>query len=88
MKLRYVILVVSFLALVFMQLDADAQCAMCKATAESTQDAEDGNTFGNGINLGIMYIMFIPYILLATFFGIFFRGKITGFLKQLGVFSK
>ena len=85
-QLLYILAIVAIL--VFVTADVDAQCAMCKATAESSLDAEDGNSFGNGINLGIMYIMFIPYILLATLFGVFFRGKITNFLRELGVLSK
>jgi len=43
----------------------DAQCAMCKATLESNmQSGEDA--VGKGINEGIVYIMFVPYILMAT----------------------
>lgn len=38
-----------------------AQCAMCKATLETS----DGSV-GGGINEGILYIMPVPYILLAT----------------------
>jgi len=38
---------------------------MCKATLESNmQSGEDA--LGKGINSGIIYIMFVPYILLAT----------------------
>lgn len=40
------------------------QCAMCKAVLESNmQSGEDA--VGQGINGGIMYIMFVPYILIA-----------------------
>ena len=52
-----------------------SQCAMCKAVAEE-QFEEEGSS---GINAGIWYIMFIPYVLL--FF--IFRKKIIGFLKEL-----
>ncbi len=42
-----------------------SQCAMCKAVLESNmQSGEDA--VGQGINGGIMYIMFIPYILIAV----------------------
>lgn len=44
---------------------ADAQCAMCKAVLESNmQSGEDA--VGKGINDGIVYIMFVPYILLTV----------------------
>ena len=38
-----------------------AQCAMCKATLETS----DGSV-GGGINEGILYIMPVPYILLGA----------------------
>lgn len=45
--------------------DIEAQCAMCKAVLESNmQSGEDA--VGKGINNGIMYIMFVPYILLGV----------------------
>jgi heme/copper-type cytochrome/quinol oxidase subunit 2 len=37
-----------------------SQCAMCKAVVESS----DSNV--EGINNGILYLMFIPYILIGT----------------------
>lgn len=41
-----------------------AQCAMCKATAESGQAA--GSTEATGLNAGILYLMAIPYVLMAA----------------------
>lgn len=41
--------------------DAQAQCAMCRAVLES----EEGQTAAEGINNGIIYLMAIPYILIA-----------------------
>ncbi|MCB0401487.1 MAG: hypothetical protein KDD41_05345 [Flavobacteriales bacterium] len=43
---------------------AFSQCAMCKAVAES--DVESGGTAAKGINDGIIYLMLIPYVLIAT----------------------
>lgn len=43
----------------------DAQCAMCKAVLESNMQSGE-EAVGKGINDGIIYIMFVPYILLAT----------------------
>lgn len=50
---------------------AIAQCAMCKATIET-----DASNVGKGVNNAILYIMVMPYILLATIAIIFFRKKI------------
>lgn len=83
-KLALYILAVLFLVLLVE--DADAQCAMCKAVTESSSQADpnQGNT-GAGINKGIIYIMFIPYLLLGFLFWHFFKDKIKGFLLDLGV---
>jgi len=39
----------------------NAQCAMCRAVLES----EEGQSAAQGINDGIVYLMVIPYILIA-----------------------
>lgn len=41
-----------------------AQCAMCKAALEA--DIKSGNVGANGINNGILYLMIIPYLLIAA----------------------
>ena len=38
-----------------------AQCAMCRAVLES----EEGQTTAEAVNDGIVYLMIIPYILVA-----------------------
>lgn len=43
---------------------AYSQCAMCKAVLESNMQSGE-EAVGQGINGGIMYIMFVPYILIA-----------------------
>ncbi|WP_445955270.1 LPXTG cell wall anchor domain-containing protein [Yeosuana sp.] len=44
-----------------MSLPAEAQCAMCRAVLEN----EEGQNTGAEINNGIIYLMAIPYILIA-----------------------
>lgn len=51
--------------------NVNAQCAMCKAQIESSED-----TIANGINDGILMLMIIPYILLSIFLLIFFNGRL------------
>ncbi|MES2628093.1 MAG: hypothetical protein V4616_03905 [Bacteroidota bacterium] len=85
MRPAYILLIIGLLVLsVLITIDADAQCAMCKATTESSLKEENGQA-GNGINKGILYIMFVPYSLLMLMIGIFFRKNVKGFLKQLGL---
>lgn len=44
----------------------EAQCAMCKASLESSQGQK--NSVAGGINQGIIYLMIVPYVLLAFIF--------------------
>lgn len=59
-----------FLLTIFISLTADAQCAMCRAVLES----EEGQTAAEGINDGIVYLMIIPYLLIAAI-GVFIYKK-------------
>ncbi|XCF06709.1 hypothetical protein ABI125_02345 [Tamlana crocina] len=52
---------VFFLFSVLFFLETNAQCAMCRAVLES----EESQTAAEGINDGIVYLMAIPYILVA-----------------------
>ena len=54
------ILISLFSALFFLKVNA--QCAMCRAVLES----EEGQSTAQGVNDGIMYLMAIPYILVAV----------------------
>ena len=65
------------ISLIMAQFTASAQCAMCKATAESNPDV------GGGLNAGIEYILMVPYILLGSFVFIVLRGKMKPFWKDL-----
>lgn len=76
-----------FFALVLVLLwsiDADAQCAMCKAANESALDEDSGI----GINEGILYLMGIPYILLGVLAYLFFRKQIGGFFREFADIHK
>lgn len=53
------------LLFVFITTTADAQCAMCRASVESS-NGEDGDTIANGLNKGILYLMAVPYIIAGT----------------------
>lgn len=65
----------SLLVLMFTLLNVTnsvAQCAMCKATLENQ---EEGG-IGGSINEGILFLMPMPYILLAVIGGVFYyRNK-------------
>lgn len=48
---------------------AAAQCAMCRAVLESEGNVE----IAEGINNGIVYLMAIPYVLVAVLFYFVYR---------------
>lgn len=51
-----------FLCSFFYVLISQAQCAMCRAALES----EESGTQAKAINDGIVYLMIIPYVLVAA----------------------
>ena len=57
------VLLILFLATHF----ADAQCAMCRATVDSNL-SEGRGVIGTGINFGILYLLSVPYLLVAGLF--------------------
>ncbi len=65
----------------FFTLENFAQCAMCRATAESATESVDKG-IGEGLNSGILYLMGVPYLLLLTVGVIFFRKKIVSIFKS------
>ncbi|MHA6279432.1 hypothetical protein ACXYMT_04550 [Salinimicrobium sp. CAU 1759] len=58
MKIRTLL---TTLFVLFITIDVDAQCAMCRAVLET----EEGQSAAEGINDGIMYLMIFPYLLMA-----------------------
>ncbi|WP_396635595.1 hypothetical protein [Maribacter sp. R77961] len=60
------LLVISFLLVPEI---TEAQCAMCRAVLES----ESTGNAAKGINNGIVYLMAIPYILVAGLFYFIYR---------------
>ena len=46
-----------------------SQCAMCRAVLESQED----QSVAKGINDGIVYLMIIPYLVVATIAFIIYR---------------
>lgn len=52
------------LALFLMPADVQAQCPMCRMSAES--NLANGGTDGRGLNTGILYMLALPYLLVAA----------------------
>lgn len=58
---------VLFTIIVFLMVQATtfAQCAMCRASVSSNL-SEGRGMIGTGINLGIIYLLSFPYLLVAA----------------------
>ncbi|WP_282049215.1 hypothetical protein [Maribacter aquivivus] len=63
MHTKQIILLVVVMFLLI-PIDAEAQCAMCRAVLES----ESSGKAAEGINNGIVYLMAVPYVLVAGLF--------------------
>lgn len=66
MRNRFVLLVVLLVLILFATSHdtAFAQCALCKANAESS--VQNGANTARGLNAGIMYLLLIPYAIVAA----------------------
>ena len=51
----------------------DAQCPMCRISAE--KNLKDGGTAGKGLNKGILYMLATPYVLVGTIGFIWWRNR-------------
>lgn len=61
------------LFVVILPLTGEAQCAMCKAIAETSQAG--GSSVADGLNSGIMYLMAFPYLLMGVVGYAIYRHK-------------
>ncbi len=66
-KIFFLTIVLGF----FFIQELEAQCAMCRAVLES----EGNNAAAEGVNNGIVYLMAIPYLLIAVLFYFVFKSK-------------
>ena len=62
----YTVIFIVLLAFVLFPQVTEAQCAMCKAAVQSSMDQP--NSVAKGLNKGILYLMAVPYVLMAFIF--------------------
>jgi len=53
--------------------DLQAQCPMCKMSAESNMKA--GGTAGAGLNKGILYMLCMPYVMVGALGFIWYKNR-------------
>ncbi len=76
MKLRLKFLLLTAAMTAGQVFQAAGQCAMCRLNAENASKG-----FQSGLNGGIVYMIFIPYLLLLAGVLVFWRKKIMSFLR-------
>jgi hypothetical protein len=74
-KVRSFLLVVSvfFTLSLISPVEAEAQCPMCRISAES--NLKNGGTAGKGLNKGILYLFFTPYLVIGTLGFLWWRNN-------------
>ena len=68
---RFICLLI--VCLLFISPDVIAQCPMCKMAAES--NLENGGSAGAGLNKGILFMLSVPYIIVACLGFVWFKNR-------------
>jgi hypothetical protein len=73
--MKKVIFFLILLSILSFSQDSFSQCAMCRATVGSNL-SEGRGVIGTGINFGILYLLSVPYLLIAGLIFMWYRtGK-------------
>ena len=70
---RLCTVVLLFAAFTFVPVSADAQCPMCRMSAET--NLANGGSEGKGLNQGILYLLATPYIIVGIGGFIWYRNR-------------
>lgn len=73
MKYRVAFLTFVILLLLVVGPEIEAQCPMCRMSAES--NLKDGGTAGKGLNAGILYMLSMPYLLVMGMGYLWWRNR-------------
>jgi len=71
----YKTLLVLIILLLIATVEISAQCPMCRIAAES--NLENGGTAGTGLNTGILYMLMLPYMIVALIGFIWYKNRKT-----------
>ncbi len=72
-------ILVAFICL-FIIVDLQAQCPMCRMAAES--NLEHGGSEGKGLNTGILYMLSVPYLMVGGFAYLWWKNKKEDLLEE------
>jgi hypothetical protein len=73
-----IIIIIGFVILAILLPESiDAQCPMCKMSAESNM--KGGGTAGRGLNAGILYMLVMPYLIVGGIAFWWWRNRKTSY---------
>ena len=67
-------IVLTVISLLISMSDLMAQCAMCRGTVESTV-SNGRSVIASELNFGILYLLVIPYLIVATIGYLWYRNS-------------
>ncbi len=67
-------IVLTVISLLISMSDLMAQCAMCRGTVESTV-SNGRSVIASELNFGILYLLVIPYLIVATIGYLWYRSS-------------
>ncbi len=74
MKTKYVFFALIILIFFVTITDAEAQCAMCRSSVESNI-INSSSKIGLGLNKGILYLLSLPYLMIASVGYLWYRNS-------------
>ena len=74
MKTKYIFLALFILCFLLISTDVEAQCAMCRSSVESNI-TNQSSKIGLGLNKGILYLLSLPYLLIASLGYLWYRNS-------------
>lgn len=72
-KAHLPVIIITSLLLLLLVNGADAQCPMCKMSAET--NLKSGGTAAAGLNKGIIYLLIGPYIMIGSIAFLWWRNR-------------
>lgn len=79
--------VIAVILVMFITPDGLAQCAMCRATVESTV-SNGRSVVASDLNLGILYLLAAPYLIVATISYLWYRTSRKEYAQRIKISSR
>lgn len=74
-SIKFIVLLalIAIFLLLFALPELQAQCPMCRMSAES--NLKDGGTAGKGLNTGILFLLSTPYLIIGFLGFLYWKNK-------------